>query len=98
MNNCIFSGYVYEKPELQMVDGVSYCNFSLLVNEERKGNKIETIIDCEIWDSGAEAFVNLANGGDEVFIESSARNTEFDEEEYVIFRVNKFKIIFGNNK
>lgn len=93
MNNCVFIGTLTERPKLSSEDGVSVCNFTLEVEDYRKDkNKNKQVMRdrlyFQLWDSGAEAFVNNSQEGDLISVEAVART---DEDEYTYFRVKSFR-------
>lgn len=97
MNNCTFMGVLIEPPELFVEESenedINYIRCKLKITEKRRQSIINTIINLEMWDSGATAFMSLAQVGDEVLVECSARNDGDD----VYFRVNNFKVCYGYN-
>lgn len=93
MNNCVFIGKLTHKPKLSAEDSVNLCTFELEVEDYRKDknkNKktMRDILYFEIWDTGAEAFVQNSKEGDLISVECVART---DEEGYTYFRVKSFK-------
>jgi single-stranded DNA-binding protein len=92
MNNCTFVGKLTRKTDLIKGDaGVYFMDFELCIEEAIKHKKIHTYVDCEIWDTGAEALNNIVQIGDNLVVDASARNTS----DGVVFRVNKFKVFWG---
>ena len=93
MNNCVFIGKLSHPPKLSSDDGVSFCTFELEVEDYRKDrnkNKqiMRDILYFEIWDSGAEAFVQNSRQYNLISVEAVART---DENGYTYFRVKSFK-------
>ena len=93
LNNCIFTGYLTEDPDVQKHDGVSNLRFEMVVYQYRKTksgekSRTSTYVEFEAWDSGAETIAKLAKKGSKMTIASSARNNK--EDGFIIFRVNEF--------
>jgi single-strand DNA-binding protein len=111
MNLCLFGGNFVRKPELKKVgeDKVSVVNFTLAVNRKyssRTGEQQKEVsfLDCEIWDSGAEAIANNCDKGDYILIYASAKNESWTDNDTgkkrsrVKFRVDRFEFVPGTKR
>ena len=97
MNNCTFTGYLTEDPQIETNNGPSCCVFKMVTYEYRKNRNGEkkrypTILTFEAWHTGAETIAKLAKKGTKMTVYSSARNGQFKtgSVDDVIFRVNEF--------
>ena len=99
MNNCTFTGYLLDDPQIDNGDGhgPSCCIFKMVVYEYRKSRngqkqRIPTTLTFEAWASGAETIANLAEKGTKMTLYCSARNGSLRTESVddTIFRVNEF--------
>jgi single-stranded DNA-binding protein len=96
MNNCLFTGYLYDEPEVTKDNGgTEYCEFTLLVYEyfrNKRGEKKRhsTYLRFMAWDSGARTIAKLGSQGMKMTINASAKNIEDESDTDVIFRVNQF--------
>jgi single-stranded DNA-binding protein len=96
MNYCLFTGYLYDEPEItEDTSGVEYCEFTLLVYEyfrNKRGEKKRhsTYLRFMAWDSGARTIAKLGSQGMKMTISASAKNIEDESDTDVIFRVNQF--------
>jgi single-stranded DNA-binding protein len=96
LNNCYFTGFFTEKPDLISVDGVSFVEFTLAIHSYRKtknGEKTKNTIYLafEAWHTGAETIAKLAKQGTKITVQASAKpysNNEY--EDCINFRVNEF--------
>lgn len=97
MNNCCFTGYVTDNPEVDFIGSILRAEFTLVLYTYRKtkvsGDKarIPTYITCEAWHTGAEAIEKFVKRGTKITIQASAKNASKDDD-YVMFRVNEFDI------
>jgi len=94
MNNCVFSGEVYEIYEMQNVDGVSKLellleNISFRKKKNGEKSRIISYIPLEAWHTGAETIEKYASQGCKLTVICSARN---DKDGQVVFRINEFNI------
>jgi len=103
MNIVILRGNLARDPELRQVTigdkQTSVVNFTIATSREfTKSNgsqdKITSFIQCEAWDSGAEAIGNSFKKGDLVMVEGSLRNDSWEKDgvkrSTVKVRVNNF--------
>ena len=97
MNNCMFTGYLYNDPEVEIDEdtGAEYCEFTLYIYEyfrNKKGEKKRhsTYLRFIAWDSGARTIAKLGGEGMKMTINASAKNLEPESDTDVIFRVNQF--------
>lgn len=107
MNIVILRGNLARDPELRVVTigdkQTSVVNFTVATSREfTKANgsqdKITSFIQCEAWDSGAEAIASTFKKGDLVMVEGSLRNDSWEKDgvkhSTIKVRVNNFgKII-----
>jgi len=110
MNLCIFTGYFLRDPELRQVNDTNVSNFKLAITRKfKKSNgelgKQTSILDFEIWDSGAETVVENFRKGDYITVYTSARSYVQELEDgkklgRVCFRINEFEFpkLTINNK
>jgi single-strand DNA-binding protein len=89
MNLCVLKGNLARDPELRSVTTgsreTSVVNFTVAVSREyRKSDgstdKNTTFVNCEAWDSGAEAIASSFNKGDLVMLEGSLRNDNWEKD------------------
>lgn len=80
-------GNLARDPEVRVVGdkGTSVANFTIAVSREfTKANgeqdKITSFIQCEAWDSGAEAIGSSFKKGDLVMVEGSLRNDSWEKD------------------
>ncbi|MQF98125.1 MAG: single-stranded DNA-binding protein [SAR202 cluster bacterium] len=97
MNNCMFTGYLYDDPEVEIDEdsGAEYCEFTLYIYEyfrNKRGEKKRhsTYLRFIAWDSGARTIAKLGKEGMKMTINASAKNLEPESDTEVIFRVNQF--------
>jgi single-stranded DNA-binding protein len=97
MNVCTFTGFVVDKPELVIEDGVSVVEFTLVSYTYRRSKatgektRTPTYINLEAWHTGAETIEKLVDRGTKMTVYCSARNISPDDSS-LIFRVNEFDI------
>lgn len=98
MNNCLFTGFLYDDPEIEIADdsgGAEYCEFTLMVHEyfrNKRGEKKRhsTYLRFIAWDSGARTIAKLGKSGMKMTINASAKNIETESDTDILFRVNQF--------
>ena len=102
MNKCIFLGKLTHQPavEIDQDTGTPVLVFELEIEEFRRdkvGNKKKTLtlLQFEAWDTAALTIEKYACEGDLMSVESSARSSYVDGQEYdfTYFRVTSFKIL-----
>jgi single-strand DNA-binding protein len=112
MNLVILRGNLARDPELRTVNAsnksTSVVNFTVATSREftkQNGDtdKITTFVQCEAWDSGAEAIADTLKKGDLVMVEGSLRNDSWEKDgvkhSTLKVRVNNFaKLNRGNGK
>lgn len=111
MNIVMLRGNLARDPELRTVTigdkQTSVVNFTLATSREfTKANgsqdKITSFIQCEAWDSGAEAVASSCKKGDLVMVEGSLRNDSWEKDgvkhSTLKVRVNNFGKITKNKK
>lgn len=87
MNIVMLRGNLARDPELRVVGDkqTSVVNFTVAVSREfTKANgeqdKVTSFIQCEAWDSGAEAIGSSFKKGDLVMVEGSLRNDSWEKD------------------
>lgn len=89
MNIVMLRGNLARDPELRTINisdkQTSVVNFTVATSREfTKANgsqdKITSFIQCEAWDSGAEAIASSLKKGDLVMIEGSLRNDSWEKD------------------
>lgn len=89
MNLVILRGNLARDPELRYVNPsgkeTAVINFTVAVSREFTKNngdkdKVTTFVNCEAWDTGAEAIGNSFRKGDLVMIEGSLRNDSWEKD------------------
>lgn len=109
MNLVILRGNLARDPEIRNVNTsgkqTSVANFTVAVSREftkqnGESDKITTFVQCEAWDTGAEAIADSLKKGDLVMIEGSLRNDSWEKDgvkhSTMKIRVNNFaKLIRG---
>lgn len=111
MNIVMLRGNLARDPELRTVNigdkQTSVVNFTVATSREfTKANgtqdKITSFIQCEAWDSGAEAIASSLKKGDSVMIEGSLRNDSWEKDgvkrSTIKVRVNNFGPIVKDKK
>jgi len=103
MNIVMLRGNLARDPELRTVSTgdkqTSVVNFTVATSREfTKANgtqdKVTSFIQCEAWDSGAEAIASSFKKGDLVMVEGSLRNDSWEKDgvkhSTMKIRVNNF--------
>jgi single-strand DNA-binding protein len=103
MNLVILRGNLARDPELRTVSSnsrqTSVVNFTVAVSREftkqsGEQDKITTFVQCEAWDTGADAIAESLKKGDAVMIEGSLRNDSWEKDgvkhSTMKIRVNNF--------
>lgn len=103
MNLVILKGNLARDPELRTVNPggreTSVVNFTVAVSREftkanGESDKITTFVQCEAWDTGAEAVSETLKKGDLVMVEGSLRNDSWEKDgvkhSTIKIRVNNF--------
>lgn len=111
MNIVMLRGNLARDPELRTVNigdkKTSVVNFTVATSREfTKANgtqdKVTSFIQCEAWDSGAEAVASSLKKGDLVMIEGSLRNDSWEKDgvkhNTLKVRVNNFAPIIKAKK
>lgn len=112
MNLVILRGNLARDPELRTVNpnnkSTSVVNFTIATSREftkqnGETDKITTFVQCEAWDSGAEAIADSLKKGDLVMVEGSLRNDSWEKDgvkhSTLKVRVNNFaKLNRGSKK
>lgn len=112
MNLVILRGNLARDPELRTVNpnnkSTSVVNFTIATSREftkqnGETDKITTFVQCEAWDSGAEAIADSLKKGDLVMVEGSLRNDSWEKDgvkhSTLKVRVNNFaKLNRGKKK
>ena len=111
MNIVMLRGNLARDPELRTVTignkQTSVVNFTIATNREftksdGTQDKITSFIQCEAWDSGAEAIGNSFKKGDLVMVEGSLRNDSWEKDgvkhSTLKVRVNNFAKIFKTKR
>lgn len=89
MNLVILRGNLARDPEIRYVNPsgkeTSVVNFTVAVSREFTKNngetdKVTTFVNCEAWDTGAEAISSSFRKGDLVMIEGSLRNDTWEKD------------------
>jgi len=89
MNLVILRGNLARDPELRHVNPsgkeTAVVNFTVAVSREFTKNngetdKVTTFVNCEAWDTGAEAISSSFRKGDLVMIEGSLRNDSWEKD------------------
>lgn len=102
-------GNLARDPELRVVGEkrTAVVNFTVATSREftrsdGTQDKITSFIQCEAWDSGAEAVANSLKKGDLVMIEGSLRNDSWEKDgvkhSTLKVRVNNFAPIVRSKK
>lgn len=102
-------GNLARDPELRVVGEkrTAVVNFTVATSREftrsdGTKDKITSFIQCEAWDSGAEAVANSLKKGDLVMIEGSLRNDSWEKDgvkhSTLKVRVNNFAPIVKSKK
>jgi single-strand DNA-binding protein len=89
MNLVILRGNLARDPEIRYVNPsgkeTAVVNFTVAVSREFTKNngdtdKVTTFVNCEAWDTGAEAISSSFRKGDLVMIEGSLRNDSWEKD------------------
>lgn len=90
-----------QDPDLVKVGNTVKSNFKLVYNTKRydsEGNCIKdpNFLDFECWDSGAEFIYNNCRKGDQIYVESSPKQENWEKDgqkrSKIVFRINSFKV------
>jgi single-strand DNA-binding protein len=112
MNLVILRGNLARDPELRSVTSnsrnTSVVNFTVATSREftkqnGETDKVTTFVQCEAWDSGADAIADSLKKGDLVMVEGSLRNDSWEKDgvkhSTMKVRVNNFaKLNRGKRK
>jgi len=111
MNLVIIRGNLARDPEIRTVSSsgreTSVVNFTIATSREfTKANgetdKITTFVQCEAWDTGAQAIADSLAKGDLVMVEGSLRNDSWEKDgvkhSTLKVRVNNFAKINRHSK
>jgi single-strand DNA-binding protein len=111
MNIVMLRGNLARDPELRNVSignkSTSVVNFTVATNREftkadGSTDKVTSFIQCEAWDSGAEAIASSFKKGDLVMIEGSLRNDSWEKDgvkhSTLKVRVNNFGKILKSKR
>jgi len=111
MNLVILRGNLARDPEIRTVNPggrqTSVANFTIAVSREftkQSGevDKITTFVQCEAWDTGAEAIGESLKKGDLVMVEGSLRNDSWEKDGHkhstLKIRVNNFAKLNRSSK
>lgn len=111
MNLVIIRGNLARDPEMRTVNTggreTSVVNFTIATSREfTKANgetdKITTFVQCEAWDTGAQAIAESLAKGDLVMVEGSLRNDSWEKDgvkhSTLKVRVNNFAKINRHSK
>lgn len=111
MNLVILRGNLARDPELRTVTtnsrSTSVVNFTIATSREftkqnGETDKITTFVQCEAWDTGAEAIGDSLKKGDLVMVEGSLRNDSWEKDgvkhSTMKVRVNNFAKLNRGNK
>lgn len=110
MNLVLLKGNLARDPEIRNVNTggkqTSVANFTVATSREftkqnGETDKITTFVQCEAWDTGAEAIGENLKKGDLVMVEGSLRNDSWEKDgvkhSTMKIRVNNFaKLIRGS--
>lgn len=109
MNIVMLRGNLARDPELRVVGErrTAVVNFTVATSREftradGTQDKVTSFIQCEAWDTGAEAVANSLKKGDLVMIEGSLRNDSWEKDgvkhSTLKVRVNNFAPILKTKK
>jgi single-strand DNA-binding protein len=103
MNLVILRGNLARDPEIRSITAsgrqTSVANFTIAVSREftkqsGETDKITSFVQCEAWDTGAEAIGDSLKKGDLVMVEGSLRNDSWEKDgvkhSTMKIRVNNF--------
>ena len=81
MNQCIFSGYVSERPELKTTtSGLEVCSFDLAVPRKKKGNDGKLVYDyitIEAWREKAEFACRYLEAGTKINVVTTLKTDSY---------------------
>lgn len=89
MNIVVLRGNLARDPELRTVGSgdkqTAVVNFTVATSREftkadGSQDKIASFIQCEAWDSGAEAIASSFKKGDPIMVEGSLRNDSWEKD------------------
>lgn len=111
MNLVILRGNLARDPELRSVNAggrqTSVVNFTVATSREftkmnGSSDKATTFVQCEAWDTGAEAIAETLKKGDLIMLEGSLRNDSWEKDgvkhSTMKIRVNNFAKIHRTSK
>ena len=109
MNIVMLRGNLARDPELRVVGErrTAVVNFTVATSREftrsdGTQDKVTSFVQCEAWDSGAEAVANTLKKGDLLMIEGSLRNDSWEKDgvkhSTLKVRVNNFAPIVKSKK
>lgn len=109
MNVVMLKGNLARDPELRVVGDkqTSVVNFTIATSREftkadDTQGKITTFVQCEAWDSAADAIASSFKKGDPVMVEGSLRNDSWEKDgvkhSTLKVRVNNFGPIVKTRK
>jgi single-strand DNA-binding protein len=111
MNLVILRGNLARDPELRTVNAAgrqtSVVNFTVATSREftktnGSSEKATTFVQCEAWDTGAEAIAETLKKGDLIMLEGSLRNDSWEKDgvkhSTMKIRVNNFAKIHRTSK
>lgn len=111
MNLVVLRGNLARDPELRTVSpggkATSVVNFTVATSREftkqnGESDKITTFVQCEAWDTGAEAIAETLKKGDLVMVEGSLRNDSWEKDgvkhSTMKVRVNNFAKLTRSSK
>jgi single-strand DNA-binding protein len=109
MNIVMLRGNLARDPELRKVGDkqTSVVNFTVATSREftkadGSQDKVTSFIQCEAWDSGADAIASSFKKGDLVMVEGSLRNDSWEKDgvkhSTLKVRVNNFAKIIKNKR
>lgn len=102
-NKCFLAGRLVADPELkQTQSGTSYTRFTIAITRRVKAKNAEQpesdFLDCEAWNSTAEAIVKHFKKSNNIFVETEARLDRFQDKDgnkrsIIRFTVNDFRFV-----
>ena len=111
MNLVILKGNLARDPEIRTVNSAgrqtTVANFTIAVSREftkvsGEIDKMTTFVQCEAWDTGAEAIGESLTKGDLAMVEGSLRNDSWEKDgvkhSTMKIRVNNFAKITKTSK
>ncbi len=97
MNNCCFTGYLVNNPDVYMVDKVLKADLVVVIYNYRKvrnskdKSRTPVYLKCEAWHTGAEIIERFAVEGTKITFQATAKNVS-KENTQMIFRINEFDL------